>query len=72
VEGKDKILVTNWDTLCKHANWRKTQRNIGMNVKKGEWYHTKYCKHAKNHKLFVSCSYGSVATQLANGMARKN
>lgn len=72
VEGKDKIFVTKWDSLCKHASWKKTQRNIGTNVKKGDWYHTKYCKHAKNHKLFVYCSYGSVARQPANGVAREN
>ncbi len=41
-------------------------------MKKGNWDRSKDCKHAKNHKLFASCSHGSVVTQLANGMVREN
>jgi hypothetical protein len=36
VEGKDKIFSTKWDSLCKHANQKKVERNIGTNVKKGD------------------------------------
>ncbi len=41
-------------------------------MKKGDWYHSKDCKHVKNHKLFASCGHGSVVTQLANGMVKDN
>ncbi len=41
-------------------------------MKKGDWYHFKDNKHAKNYKLFGFCSHGNVATQLANGMAGEN
>jgi hypothetical protein len=54
VERKDKILVVKWDTLCKHASWHKVKNNIGINVKKGEWYYSKDYKHTKNHTLFAS------------------
>jgi hypothetical protein len=36
VEEKDKILATKWDSLCKHIGQRKTKRNIGIIVKKGD------------------------------------
>jgi len=36
VEGKEKILVAKWDSLCKNASRRKAERNIGTNVKKGD------------------------------------
>jgi hypothetical protein len=36
VEGKDKLFSTKWDSLCKHANQKKVERNIGTNVKKGD------------------------------------
>ncbi len=41
-------------------------------MKKGDWSHFKDCKRVKNHKLFASCSHGSVVTQLANEMIRDN
>lgn len=47
VERKDKILATKWDSFCKHVGWQKVLNNIGINVKKGEWYYSKYCKHTK-------------------------
>jgi hypothetical protein len=72
VEGKDKIFDVKWDSLCKHVGQRKTNKNIGINVKNGYWYYSKYCKHAKNHKLFASHIHGSVVTQPINGMAKEN
>jgi hypothetical protein len=36
MEGKEKILVAKWDSLCKNASQRKVERNIGTNVKKGD------------------------------------
>jgi hypothetical protein len=42
--------------------------NIGTNVKKMEWYHS---RHVKNHKLFAFHSHGSVAIELANGVHHK-
>ncbi len=41
-------------------------------MKKGDWYHLKDSKHAKNYKLFGFCSHGNVVTQLANGMVKVN
>jgi hypothetical protein len=40
-------------------------------VKKGDWYYSKVSRHANNLKLLVFCNYESVATQVANGMARE-
>jgi len=53
VQWKDKIFATKLDSLCKHVGWTKTKRNIGTNVKKGDWYHFKDSRHAKNYKLLV-------------------
>jgi len=44
----------------------------GIIVKKGDWYHSKDYRHAKNYELFASCKHWSVATQLANEVAREN
>jgi hypothetical protein len=41
VEGKDKIFIVKWDSLCKHVGWKKAKKNIGTNVIKGDWYHFK-------------------------------
>jgi len=41
-------------------------------VKKGDWYHSKDCKHVKNHNFFASCSHGSVVDQLASGLVRED
>ncbi len=41
MEGKDKIFATKLDSLCKHVGQNKAERNIGNNVKKGDWYHFK-------------------------------
>jgi hypothetical protein len=65
-------LATKWDSLCKHVGKKKTKRNIGINVEKGDWYHSKYYKHAKNYKLPASYNLGNVTTQLENGVAREN
>jgi hypothetical protein len=72
LERKDKIFVIKWDSLCKHASWRKVERNIGTNVKKKDWYHSKNCKHVKNYKLFAFCNHGNVATQFVNGMVGRS
>jgi len=72
VEGKDKIFAIKLDSLCKHVGRNKVGRNIGTNVKKGDWYHFKDNRLAKNYKLFGFHSHGNVATQLANGMVGEN
>lgn len=54
VERKYKILVAKWDSLCKPTGWQKIKINIKINVKKGEWYYSKDCKHTKNNTLFAS------------------
>jgi hypothetical protein len=65
VEGKDKIFATKLDSFYKHVGRSKAKRNIGTTVKMGDWYHFKDCR-------LGFCSHGNVATQLVNGMARKN
>jgi hypothetical protein len=34
VEGKEKIFIVKWDSLCKNVGQRKFERNIGTNVNK--------------------------------------
>jgi len=53
VEGKDKVLSNKWDFLAKHPSHRKATKDIGIDVKKGDWHYSKVCKHAKNQKLFA-------------------
>ncbi len=71
VEGNDRILVAKWNFLYKHASQQKTKKIIKTNVKKGELYYSQICKHAINHKLFVSHNRQIVVAQLGNGDARK-
>ncbi len=71
VEGNDKILDAKWDSFCKHIGRRKAKKNTRIDVKKRDCYYYKYCKHAKNHKLFTFHNHGSVVTQPPNGMAKK-
>ncbi len=48
MEGKDKFLFPKWDFLCKQVGYKKFDKNIGINVKKGDWCYLKVYKHAKN------------------------
>jgi hypothetical protein len=68
VEGKDKLLLPKWDSLCNHASYKKVENFIGTNVKKRDWYYSKYSRHAKNQKLLASHNREYVATQSANGV----
>ncbi len=34
VERKDKLLVSKWDSFCKHIGHKKALKNIGFDVKK--------------------------------------
>jgi hypothetical protein len=56
--------------LLKFCDIVSLRCNIGINVKKGEWYHYKYCMHA-NHKLFSFHSHGNVVIKFANGVHHK-
>ncbi len=56
VEGKNKILVVKWDSLCKREGCQKAMRNMGSDVKKRDLFYSKVCKHAKNWKTHVSRS----------------
>jgi hypothetical protein len=47
VEHKDKLLTPKWDSLHKHADWKKDEKNM-KGKKKGEWYINNDCKHNKN------------------------
>ncbi len=66
------MLFTKWDYLAKHVGCRKVAKDIGTHVKKGDQYYTKFCRHAKNQKLFASHGHESIATQVTHGVARKN
>jgi hypothetical protein len=67
VEGKDKLLLPKWDSLCKHAVHKNAKKTIRTDVKKADWYYSKDSKHAKNHKLLISHIHEFVATQVTNG-----
>jgi hypothetical protein len=34
VDGKDKLLVSKWDSFCKHVGHKKALKNVGSSVKK--------------------------------------
>ena len=53
IEGRDKILRAKWDTLTKHSGRRQATRDIPGIAKKGEYYYSKDCAHAKNAVLFA-------------------
>jgi hypothetical protein len=72
VERKDKVLSIKWDSLAKHVGHRKATKDIGIDVKKGDWYYFKVCRHAKNQKLFAFCGYESIVTQVAHGVVGEN
>ncbi len=66
------MLSTKWDSLGKHVGCRKLEKDIGTNVKKGDWYYSKVCRHAKNQKLLTSHGYEFIVTQVAHGAVGKN
>jgi hypothetical protein len=68
VKGKNKILATKWDSLCKHAIHQKVVGNMGFDVKKGDWFYSNVCKHAKNQITLTSRSWKTIDAQLACGM----
>jgi exoribonuclease II len=72
VEGKDEVLSIKWDSLAKHVGCKKPKNDIGTNVKKGDWYYSKVCKHAKNQKLFTYHGNEFIITQVAHGVVGKN
>jgi hypothetical protein len=41
VERKDKVLSIKWNSLAKHIGGRKAKKDIGIDVKKGDWYYSK-------------------------------
>ncbi len=58
--------------MAKHANHRKAAKGIGIDVKKGDWYYSKVCKHAYNQKLFAFRGCESTTIQVAHGVAGKS
>jgi hypothetical protein len=71
VEGEFKPFTPKWDSLCKYIGHKKVNKNIGTDVKIGDWYYSKVYRHAKNQKLFGSHNYENVVAHVANGVARK-
>jgi hypothetical protein len=68
VKRKDNLVLPNWDFFHKHAHCKNTKKNIGIDVKKGDWYYSKVSRHAKNKIMFTSCSRESIVAQIANGV----
>jgi hypothetical protein len=68
VEKKYNLMLLKWDFLCKHAHRKKIKKNIGIDVKKGDWYYSKVSRHAKNKIFFTSCNRESIVAQVANGV----
>ncbi len=66
------MLYAKWDSLAKHVGYKKDAKDIKNDVKKGDWYYYKVCKHAKNQKLFTSHGYEFIATQVIHGVVREN
>jgi hypothetical protein len=69
-KGKIIFLFLSGIPFYKHVRHKKVDKNIGINVKKGDYYYSKVCKHTKNKKFHVSHSCKSVITQVVNGLAR--
>jgi hypothetical protein len=45
-DKKPCLLAPKWDTLMKHKGMMKAKKDLPkLNVKKGEWYSNKSCKH---------------------------
>ncbi len=40
---KDKLFAPKWDSFCKHVSQNKANKNIGINVKKRDWFYSKNC-----------------------------
>ncbi len=68
VEGKHKLLAP---SEILFVNMQVAKKNIGNNVKKGDWYYSKVFRHAKNQKLFASYNHESVINQIANEKAKE-
>jgi hypothetical protein len=43
LEGKYKLLALKWAFLYKHACCKKVDKNIEIDMKKGDWYYSKVC-----------------------------
>lgn len=65
ITGKPKILGPKWDTLVKHSGKRKATKNMAPDIKKGQWYMAKNCKHLRYERLFAARNTITVAQQLA-------
>jgi hypothetical protein len=53
IDRKPCLLVSKWDILMKHQSRRKAKKDLlKFNIKKGEWYNIKSCKHKQNQNLF--------------------
>jgi hypothetical protein len=65
IDKKPCLLVPKWDTLMKHEGRRKAKKDLSkLNVKKGEWYNSKSCKHKQNQTLFFTRTPTNVLQQV--------
>ncbi len=62
------MLFAKWDSLVKHVGYRKVAKDIGIDVKKGDWYYFKVCRHVENQKLFASRGCEFTTIQVAHGV----
>ncbi len=67
VEHKNKLLAPKWDSLQKHADWKKAEKNM-KGMKKGEWYTSNDCKHNKNVTTYACKGRESVLQQVTIGL----
>ncbi len=66
------MLFAKWDSLVKHVGYRKVAKDIGIDVKKGDWYYFKVCRHVENQKLFASRGCEFTTIQVAHGVVGEN
>jgi hypothetical protein len=54
IQGRPKLLLPKWDTVQKHAGHRRAFKDIEGVCKKGEYYFSSTCVHARNATLYAS------------------
>lgn len=66
IEKREKLLKAKWDTLTKHAGRRKALKDMRGIARKGEYYYSKDCAHAKNAVLYAQRNHQTVHQLVQN------
>jgi hypothetical protein len=53
IEGKEKLLVSKIDSLCKHADRRRALVDM-KKVRHGQYYYLSSNQHVKNKRIYFS------------------